>query len=228
HYSMGGIPTNTDGRVLASRDSLVDGLFAAGECACVSVHGANRLGSNSLLECVVYGRRTGAAIAEFVEGRKLPDIEEERYLKEARAKIQGLLDHSGEYRINFLREQFQDAMSQHCGVFRSQDVMEQGFEKLEQLQQQYQQVYLDDRGKLWNTEIIEALELRSIIVVGETILSSALSRKESRGAHSREDFTERNDEDFLRHTLAYYSLAGIDIGYRPVTISMFEPKERKY
>ena len=228
HYSMGGIPTNTDGRVLASRDSLVDGLFAAGECACVSVHGANRLGSNSLLECVVYGRRTGAAIAEFVEGRKLPDIEEERYLKEARAKIQGLLDHSGEYRINFLREQFQVAMSQHCGVFRSQDLMEQGFERLEQLQQQYQQVYLDDRGKLWNTEIIEALELRSIIVVGETILSSALSRKESRGAHSREDFTERNDEDFLRHTLAYYSLAGIDIGYRPVTISMFEPKERKY
>ncbi|MGB3508724.1 MAG: succinate dehydrogenase/fumarate reductase flavoprotein subunit [Microcoleaceae cyanobacterium] len=228
HYSMGGIPTNTDGRVFASADSLVDGLFAAGECACVSVHGANRLGSNSLLECVVYGRRTGAAIAEFVEGRKLPDIEEERYIREAGEQIQGLLDRSGEYRIGFLRQQFQDTMTEHCGVFRSQDVMQEGLKKLEQLQEQYQQVYLDDKGKCWNTEIIEALELRSIIVVGETILSSALSRKESRGAHSREDFPQRNDDNFLKHTLAYYSLAGIDIAERPVAITMFEPKERKY
>ncbi|RQH16653.1 succinate dehydrogenase/fumarate reductase flavoprotein subunit [Okeania hirsuta] len=228
HYSMGGIPTNTDGRVWASADSLVDGLFAAGECACVSVHGANRLGSNSLLECVVYGRRTGAAIAEFVEGRKLPDIEEEPYIQEAREQIQGLLDRSGEYRIDFLRQQFQDTMTEHCGVFRSQNVMQEGLEKLKQLQEQYQEVYLDDKGKLWNTEIIEALELRSIIVVGETILSSALSRQESRGAHSREDFLQRNDEQFLRHTLAYYSLAGIDIGYRPVAVTMFEPQERKY
>ncbi|NEQ36735.1 MAG: succinate dehydrogenase/fumarate reductase flavoprotein subunit [Okeania sp. SIO3I5] len=228
HYSMGGIPTNTDGRVWASADGLVDGLFAAGECACVSVHGANRLGSNSLLECVVYGRRTGAAIAEYVEGRKLPDVEEQGYLEEARSQIQGLLERSGEYRIDFLRQQFQDAMSEHCGVFRSQDVMQQGLEKLEKLQEQYQQVYLDDKGKSWNTEIIEALELRSIIVVGETILSSALNRQESRGAHSREDFPQRNDEKFLRHTLAYYSLAGIDIRYRPVAITMFEPQERKY
>jgi len=228
HYSMGGIPTNTDGRVWGSADGLVDGLFAAGECACVSVHGANRLGSNSLLECVVYGRRTGAAIAEYVEGRKLPDVEEQGYLEEARVQIQGLLDRSGEYRIDFLRQQFQDTMSEHCGVFRSQDVMQQGLEKLEQLQEKYQQVYLDDKGKSWNTEIIEALELRSIIVVGETILSSALSRRESRGAHSREDFPQRNDEEFLRHSLAYYSLAGIDISYRPVAITMFEPKERKY
>ncbi|NES05404.1 MAG: succinate dehydrogenase/fumarate reductase flavoprotein subunit [Okeania sp. SIO2F4] len=228
HYSMGGIPTNTDGRVLASADGLVDGLFAAGECACVSVHGANRLGSNSLLECVVYGRRTGAAIAEFVEGRKLPDVEEQPYLQEAREQIQGLLERSGEYRIDFLRQQFQDTMSEHCGVFRSEDVMQQGLEKLEQLQEKYQQVYLDDKGQSWNTEIIEALELRSIIVVGETILSSALSRQESRGAHSREDFPQRNDERFLRHSLAYYSLAGIDISYRPVAITMFEPQERKY
>ncbi|MGD1806239.1 succinate dehydrogenase/fumarate reductase flavoprotein subunit [Dapis sp. BLCC M126] len=228
HYSMGGIPTNTDGRVLGSADGLVDGLFAAGECACVSVHGANRLGSNSLLECVVYGRRTGAAMAEFVEGRKLPDIEEQRYLEEAREQVQGLLERSGKYRIDFLRQQFQDAMSEHCGVFRSQDLMQQGLEKLEKLQEQYQQVYLDDKGKSWNTEIIEALELRSIIVVGETILSSALSRQESRGAHSREDFPQRNDERFLQHSLAYYSLAGIDISYRPVAITMFEPQERKY
>ncbi|WP_371357231.1 hypothetical protein [Hydrocoleum sp. CS-953] len=139
-----------------------------------------------------------------------------------------MLERSGEYRIDFLRQQFQDAMSEHCGVFRSQDVMQQGLEKLEQLQEQYQQVYLDDKGKSWNTEIIEALELRSIIVVGETILSSALSRQESRGAHSREDFPQRNDEQFLQHSLAYYSLAGIDINYRPVAITMFEPQERKY
>ena len=228
HYSMGGIPTNNDGRVLSSADGLVDGLFAAGESACVSVHGGNRLGSNSLLECVVFGRRTGAAIADFVEGRKLPEIDEGRYIEETREHIQGLLDRSGNCRIGELRQEFQDVMTQHCGVFRTQSVMSEGLEKVQQLQDRYQQVYLDDKGKLWNTEIVEALELRNLMLVGQIILTGALNRQESRGSHSREDFPKRDDENFLKHTLAYYSPAGIDIAYRPVAISMFEPKERKY
>lgn len=228
HYSMGGIPTNINGQVLSGIDSLVEGLFAAGEAACVSVHGANRLGSNSLLECVVYGKRTGAAIAEFVQNRKLPTIDEQLYLKEAQQQLQSLLDQSGDCRISQLRQDFQDAMTTHCGVFRNDSVMREGLSQIQELQNRYQQIYLDDKGKCWNTELIEALELRSLMIVGNLILTSALNRQESRGAHSREDYPQRNDEMFLKHTLAYYSPAGIDLAYRPVKITLFEPQERKY
>lgn len=228
HYSMGGIPVNIDGQVRSGPDGLVEGFFAAGECACVSVHGANRLGSNSLLECVVYGKITGATIASYVQNRKLPEVDEQLYLQEATALIQNLLDKPGKYRIGQVRQQLQDAMSEHCGVFRTEAVMQEGFTKLNQLQEQYQEIYLDDKGKLWNTEIIEALELRNLIVVAKLILGSAISRKESRGAHSREDYPLRDDEQFLKHTLSYYSPMGIDIAYRPVTLGMFAPQERKY
>ncbi|OCQ91138.1 succinate dehydrogenase flavoprotein subunit [Oscillatoriales cyanobacterium USR001] len=228
HYSMGGIPTNTGGQVRSSADGLVDAFFAAGEAACVSVHGANRLGSNSLLECVVYGKITGATIAQFVQNRKLPPVDEPRYLQEAKEQLQSLIDQPGTIRIDQLRQQFQDTMTEHCGVFRSQEVMQEGLRKLADLQQKYQNIYLDDKGKLWNTEIVEAWELRSLMIVGQLILTSALNRQESRGAHSREDFPQRDDENFLKHTMAYYSPSGIDLSYRPVAITMFEPKERKY
>lgn len=228
HYSMGGIPVNTDGQVRSSAEQLVEGFFAAGECACVSVHGANRLGSNSLLECVVYGRRTGAAIAQYVQNRKLPEIQAQRYISEAKQQIQALLEQPGKYRIEQVRTAFQDAMTQHCGVFRTESLMQEGIQQLQQLQQQSAQIYLDDKGSCWNTEIIEALELGSLIVVGQLILQSALNRQESRGAHFREDFPQRDDSNFLKHTLSYYSPAGIDLQYKPVSITMFEPQERKY
>jgi succinate dehydrogenase / fumarate reductase flavoprotein subunit len=228
HYSMGGIPVNTDGQVRSGPDGLVEGFFAAGESACVSVHGANRLGSNSLLECIVYGRRTGKAIAQYVQNRKLPEINEQSYLHAAQEQINALLNQSGTTRIGQLRQAFQDCMTDYCGVFRSQELMSEGLNQLQKLQQQYQQIYLDDKGNSWNTEIIEALELRSLMVVGEIILTAALNRQESRGAHCREDYPERDDANFLYHTLAYYSTAGIDLNYLPVTITMFEPQERKY
>ena len=228
HYSMGGIPVNTDGQVRSSASGLVDGFFAAGESACVSVHGANRLGSNSLLECVVYGRRTGAALAQFVQKRKLPSLDEQRYITEAKQQIQALIEQSGQYRINQIRTDFQDCMTQHCGVFRTAELMESGLQQLQQLQQQYSQIYLDDKGSCWNTEIVEALEMRSLMIVAQLILTSALNRQESRGAHFREDYSERDDRNFLKHTMAYYSPVGIDLQYRPVTITMFEPQERKY
>jgi succinate dehydrogenase / fumarate reductase flavoprotein subunit len=228
HYSMGGIPVNTDGQVRSSAEQLVEGFFAAGECACVSVHGANRLGSNSLLECVVYGRRTGAAIAQYVQNRKLPAIQEQRYISEAKQQIQALLEQSGQYRIEQVRTAFQDAMTQHCGVFRTESLMQEGLQQLQQLQQKSTQIYLDDKGSCWNTEIIEALELGSLIVVGQLILNSALNRQESRGAHFCEDFPQRDDSNFLKHTLSYYSPAGIDLQYKPVAITMFQPQERKY
>ena len=228
HYSMGGIPVNTDGQVRSGPDGLVDGLFSAGETACVSVHGANRLGSNSLLECVVYGRRTGAAIASYVSDRKLPEVQEGRYVIEAQQQVNTLIHQSGDYRIAEVRQAFQDCMTDHCGVFRTADTMQQGLEQLQQIQEQAQRIYLDDKQALWNTEITEALELRSLLTVGQIILESALQRRESRGAHCREDFPDRNDADFLQHTLAYYSPAGVDISYRPVVINRFEPQERKY
>lgn len=228
HYSMGGIPVNTNGQVRRSSNELVEGFFAAGESACVSVHGANRLGSNSLLECVVYGQRTGAAIAEYVQKRKLPDVDGARYLREATDQIEALLNQTGEYRIDQIRTAYQDCMTNYCGVFRSDDIMQQGIAKLKAIQKQYSHVRLDDKGKCWNTEIIEALELRSLMIVGEMILTSALNRRESRGSHAREDYTDRDDANFLKHTLAYYSPAGIDIDYLPVSITRFQPQERKY
>jgi succinate dehydrogenase / fumarate reductase flavoprotein subunit len=177
---------------------------------------------------VVYGRRTGAAIAQYVQNRKLPDINEQTYLDAAQEQINALLNQSGTTRINQLRQTFQDCMTQYCGVFRTEELMREGLNQLQQLQQQYQQIYLDDKGTCWNTEIIEALELRNLLVVGEMILTSALNRQESRGAHCREDYPEREDKNFLKHTLAYYSSAGIDLQYKPVAITLFEPKERKY
>jgi len=228
HYCMGGIPVDLNGQVRSYGDNLVDGFFAAGETACVSVHGANRLGSNSLLECVVYGRRTGATIAQYVQNRQLPDVNEQEYIQAAEQQIQTLLAQSGKLRINQIRQAFQNCMTEYCGVFRTEKLMRQGLEKITELQQQYSQIYLDDQGNCWNTELVEALELHSLMVVGQTILASALNRQESRGAHFREDFPQRDDSKFLKHTMAYYSPSGIDIKFRPVVITMFPPQERKY
>ena len=228
HYSMGGIPVNTDGQVRNGPDGFVDNFFAAGEAACVSVHGANRLGSNSLLECVVYGRRTGAAIAHYVADQKLPEVDEHRYLQSTQAQLQTLLDQPGTVRIGQLRQELQDCMTDHCGVFREEASMQEGLTRIQTLLDQYGQIYLDDKGKLWNTELLEALELRNLMVVGRIILASAIQRQESRGAHCREDYPQRDDQRFLKHTLAYYSAAGVDISYRSVALGMFEPQERKY
>ncbi|EPF24968.1 MAG: succinate dehydrogenase/fumarate reductase flavoprotein subunit [Microcystis sp. LE18-22.4A] len=228
HYCMGGIPVNTDGRVRLSADTLSEGFFSAGECSCVSVHGANRLGSNSLLECVVYGRRTGKSIAKYVEKRAFPVFNPDIYLQDAKEEITALLTKKGTIRIGQLRQQFQDCMTQHCGVFRTEATMREGIKQIGELKRKYEQIYLDDRGDCWNTELIEAWELQSLMVVGEIILTSALNRQESRGAHSREDFPQRDDQNFLQHTLAYYSPSGIDIDYMPVVIQDFTPVERKY
>jgi succinate dehydrogenase / fumarate reductase flavoprotein subunit len=229
HYSMGGIPTDVNGRVRSSSAGFVEACFAAGEAACVSVHGANRLGSNSLLECIVFGRRTGRAIAQYLDsGRKLPSLDGSRYLAEARAQIQALLEHSGPERIAQVRQEFQDTMTQYCGVFRTADLMQTGLEKLREIAQRIENTRLDDRGTCWNTELIEALELRSLFTVGQTILTAAERRQESRGAHCREDYPDRNDQDYLKHTLAYWSPSGIDLQYMPVTLGLFEPQARNY
>ena len=230
HYSMGGIPVDVNGRVRASADEFVEGCFAAGEGACVSVHGANRLGSNSLLECIVYGRRTGAAMAEFVGDRPLPKVNEQQYLEEAEQELQALLDRKGTERLNQVRENFQDMMTLHCGVFRTEALMGKGLEQFAGFWQRYNNnIYLDDRDRRWNTELIEALELRSLMTVGQIILNAAYNRKESRGAHYREDFPGRDDDNFLRHSLSYWdSQEGLKVKPMPVVINRFEPQERRY
>ncbi len=228
HYCMGGIPVNTDGRVRANASQLTEGFFAAGECACVSVHGANRLGSNSLLECVVYGRRVGRAIAHYVAHRTMPPVAEKEHIQKATDLIQNLLAQRGDMRIHQLRQKVQDCMTEYCGVFRTALLIEKGIQEIQNLKAQYERIYLDDKGNYWNQELIEALELRNIIIVGEVILHSAYHRRESRGAHYREDFPLRDDQNFLKHTLAYYSPTGVTIEYMPVVITMFEPQERKY
>jgi len=228
HYCMGGIPVNTDGRVKRGARELTQGFFAAGECACVSVHGGNRLGSNSLLECVVYGRRTGRSLAAYVKGRAWPEINEQKYLQATGQQIQSLLAQSGTLRISQLRQEFQDCMTEHCGVFRNQTVMMAGLKKIQNLKAQYSQIFLDDKSPYWNTELIEAWELHHIMVVGELILASALQRQESRGSHAREDFCQRDDARFLHHTLAHYTPEQVRVDSMPVVINRFAPQERIY
>jgi succinate dehydrogenase / fumarate reductase, flavoprotein subunit len=181
-----------------------------------------------LLECVVFGRRTGAAIAHYVADKSLPNVDEHYYLHEARQQIQALLDQPQTCRIHSVRQAFQDLMTDYCGVFRTEALIQTGLSKLKTLQAQATQIGLDDKGTCWNTEIIEALELRNLMVVGELILTSALQRQESRGAHCREDYPHRDDTQFLKHTMATYTQDRIEVYYRPVVITMFPPQERKY
>lgn len=238
HYCMGGIPTDTDGRVRLGADGFVEGLFSAGETACVSVHGANRLGSNSLLECVVYGRRVGRAIAHYVQdggwnGKsfelgKLSDRAVTDSLQTTEKRLKALLSQTGSDRVSQVRQTLQDCMTEHCGVFRQATVMADGIAQLGQLRERLSQIQLDDKGRWWNVELIQALELHSLLTVGEVILNSALHRQESRGAHFREDFPQRDDDRFLHHTLAFHSPEGVDIHQRSVNLSLFEPQERKY
>jgi len=238
---MGGIPTDIYGRVRLGVEGFVDGLFSAGETACVSVHGANRLGSNSLLECVVYGRRVGNAMAHYLsdsEGADLPgdrlnpsplsDRAATDYLQAIEKRLNRLLTQTGTDRVAQVRQSLQDCMTEHCGVFRHADLMEEGIQQLQNLRQRLTQIQLDDKGRFWNVDLIQALELENLFTVGEIIINSALHRQESRGAHFREDFPQRDDQQFLKHTLAVHTPEGVEIQQRSVNLSLFEPQERKY
>jgi succinate dehydrogenase / fumarate reductase, flavoprotein subunit len=155
-------------------------------------------------------------------------VDEAHYLQAAKTKIQTLLDQPGEYRINAVRQAFQDCMTEYCGVFRTADRMQKGLAELQEIKQKAERIYLDDKNACWNTELTEAIELRSLLTVGEVILTSALNRKESRGSHYREDYQDRDDVQFLQHTLAYHNADGVKIEGMPVVINQFQPQERKY
>jgi len=216
HYSMGGIRTNT------WCETELAGFYAAGECACVSVHGANRLGGNSLLETIVFGRRAGLRASEYAHTVKSNEFTS-RHLGTERNRIDQLLKRKSGERIGSIREELGAAMTEHLGIFRSRDRMEKALQKIQELRKRYEQIYLEDRGKIFNTELTNALEVGSLIDLAETIVVGAIGREESRGSHYRKEFPQRDDAGWLKHTLAYCSDSGPRLEYAPVTITRFAP-----
>jgi len=228
HYAMGGIPTDVDARVVVDeKNRPLPGFYAAGEVACVSVHGANRLGTNSLVDILVFGRRGGRHAAEFIKENDwvplAPKADEP-----ARALVSGLKNSHGKERPADIRDALQDEMMDKASVFREARGLTAMREKLRELRSRYQQVKVEDRSACYNTELLEVIELGGLLDLAEVLVESALVRQESRGAHFREDFPKRDDPNWLKHTLAYKGEKGIEFRYKPVTITRFEPKERKY
>jgi len=228
HYAMGGIPTDTEGRVISDeKNTPVAGYYAAGECACVSVHGANRLGTNSLVDILVYGRRGARHAGKFVKENDwgpLPERADER----AREQVSRLMGAEGKEQAAAIRDALQDEMMEKASVFREAKSLEAMREKLAELRERYAQVKTEDRGTQYNTELLEVIELGNLLDLAEVLVESALARQESRGAHSREDFPKRDDINWLKHTLAYKTPKGVAFRYKPVTITKFQPQERKY
>jgi succinate dehydrogenase / fumarate reductase, flavoprotein subunit len=229
HYAMGGIPTDIDGRVVQDAgNTVLPGLYAAGETACVSVHGANRLGTNSLLDLVVFGRRSGLHMAKFCLENDLPPLPSNP-TGEIAAELERLLVAQEGEPAGRLREELQDTMMDYVGVFREEKGMSHAVDKVRELKRRYAKVVVMDKGRRYNTDLLEAWELKNLLDLAEVTAVSALNRTESRGAHSREDFPDRDDSQWLKHTLAGFDAAGdVQIEYKPVTITQFQPKERVY
>ena len=230
HYSMGGIPADKDGQVIIDdKGTKITGFFAAGECACVSVHGSNRLGTNSLLDALVFGRRTGKALMEFAGNAKLYDVNEDKEISSVRGRIDTIINTSGTESINNIRNELKEIMMSNCGVFRNKDGLEVCLKKVKELQGRFKKAKVTDRGKTFNSELIEAIELQHMLEYSEIIVVSAIAREESRGSHARTDFSKRDDAKWLKHTLSYKGKdGGVELKYKPVTITKHQPEERKY
>ena len=229
HYAMGGIPTNVKAEVLADeKGTVVPGLYAAGETACVSVHGANRLGTNSLLDLVVFGKQAGIHAAEYALAANfepLPDHAADA----ARAQLDAILASHGTERIADIAAEMKRVMMDHVGVFRTEEGMQQALDKIRILKARFKHIHIDDRGKTFNTELLSAWELGNLLDLAEVTTISALARKESRGAHSRDDYPKRDDQNWLKHTLAWMREDGtVELRYKPVVITKYQPKERVY
>ncbi|MET0516844.1 MAG: FAD-dependent oxidoreductase [Nitrospiraceae bacterium] len=217
HYQMGGIATNQWG------ETELPGLYAAGECACVSVHGANRLGGNSLLETIVFGRRSGCRAAEYVKSIQSSPVSE-RHFQSEQDRIRRLFSHDGRERAWHLRDELGKTMSQNLGIFRTQESMQEAMQQIRHLKARASSLQIQDKGHIFNTDLIEALELQSLLDIADTIVMGASARQESRGSHYRADYPKRDDANWLRHTLAYPGPDGPFLGYAPVTITQFPPQ----
>jgi succinate dehydrogenase / fumarate reductase, flavoprotein subunit len=232
HYAMGGIPTNIKGEALADNDTVVRGLYAAGEVACVSVHGANRLGTNSLLDINVFGRRAGIFAAEYAAGidqLELPDDPATRVVE----MIEGMRSATGKERVAAIRSELQATMDLNAQVYRTEGSLKQALTDIEGLKARFVSVSVQDKGKRFNTDLLEAVELGFLLDLAEVLVVSALAREESRGGHYREDHPTRDDVNFMRHTMAYREVgvdgtATVRLDYKPVTLTRYRPMERKY
>ncbi|MCW2585316.1 MAG: succinate dehydrogenase flavoprotein subunit, partial [Frankiales bacterium] len=227
HYAMGGVPTNIEAQVLRNNTDVVPGLFAAGEVACVSVHGANRLGTNSLLDINVFGRRGGlsaAAYANSVEFVELP----ENPAAEVEILLQQLRDGGGTENVAAIRSALQETMDTNASVYRTEATLKQGEADILALKDRYTRVGVADRGLRYNTELLEAVELGFLLDLAQVLVVSALARNESRGGHFREDYPTRDDVNFMRHTMAYKEGSEVRLDYKPVVMTRYQPMERKY
>jgi len=230
HYAMGGIPTNTDARVVTDDiGTVLPGMYAAGECACVSVHGANRLGTNSLLDILVFGRRAGRSMTADVRAAnsELPSIPAGA-AEPVRGEIEQMRGRPRGENAQHIRIELAAQMMDNCGVFRTEQTLTAMTHCLRELRTRYGTVAIKDKGRVFNTELLEAREVGYLLDCAEATVAAALARQESRGGHFREDYPERNDTDWLKHSLAYRAEGGPDIRYKPVTITKFEPKPRTY
>ncbi|GAA1494772.1 MULTISPECIES: succinate dehydrogenase flavoprotein subunit [Curtobacterium] len=235
HYAMGGIPTNVKAEVLSDNDTVVPGLYAAGECACVSVHGSNRLGTNSLLDINVFGKRSGNNAAEYVQTAEFLPLPED-----PAANVRGMLEQlrasTGTERVSVLRKELQEEMDKNAQVFRTDESLARVTETIHTLRNRFMQVSVQDKGKRFNTDLLEAVELGFLLDLAEVVVYSARNRKESRGGHMRDDYPKRDDENYMQHTMAYLtgdphsSLADdhITLDWKPVVITRYQPMERKY
>jgi succinate dehydrogenase / fumarate reductase flavoprotein subunit len=224
HYSMGGIPTNVDG------ETQVPGLFAAGECACVSVHGANRLGGNSLLETLVFGERAGRKAAGQVnKEREIPHHTVfQNHLRAFQAGLKEIFERKMEEPSFLIRDEMKAVMTSQAGIFRNEPALLSAKEKIKELKKRFLRIGLQQRDLAFNHEFIQYLDLEGMLHLAETIVEGALARKESRGSHFRVDFPNRDDDHWLRHTLTSKTVEGVKLDYKEVTITSYPPKERIY
>jgi len=228
HYAMGGMPTDKYGQVVIDeKNTIMPGMYAAGEVACVSVHGANRLGTNSLVDLIVFGKHTGLKAAEYANGvdfKKLPDAPT-AFVHE---QVDALLHSTGTEKAYDIAIEMKSVMFDNVGVFRTEDGMKHALEKVRELRERVKHVRKPDQGMIFNTELLDIWELNCLLELAEVTTLSALERKESRGAHARDDYPKRNDIDWLKHTLAWIKDGKVELAYKPVVITKFQPKERVY
>jgi succinate dehydrogenase / fumarate reductase flavoprotein subunit len=234
HYAMGGIPTNIKTEVLSDNDTVVRGLFAAGECACVSVHGANRLGTNSLLDINVFGKRAGIYAVEYAREADFVPVPENA-ISDVEKMLAIARNSTGTEKVAVLRKELQDTMDKNAQVYRTEESLNEALDKIAELRTRYQNIQVQDRGKRFNTDLLEAIELGFLFDLSEVLVMTARERRESRGGHFREDYETRNDEQFMVHSMAYKldktpAKPGEDIrvDWKPVTVTNYPAMERKY